>query len=244
MAGSLGEDIATVAELAKVVGSRGAALRLLETLGIAVIEDVFSRLALNDALLRRSAPFDASGDPAAQRLDISARGVAALRRALAVFDLDVGSVAQGKALGVTIVAPTASRQLVGVDTGEIERIHFGSEPVDARVYVAARLRAGTPQFTASGFLSEKAPPIYLYVLLEPERVWVTTRQDLCALHKDLGKRRKSERRFAAARFGFARHPKRPGTLRIWMPQGTRTGLDLSERVADEDGMLLLRGGRS
>lgn len=155
--------------------------------------------------------------------------------------MEVAGTARGKALTVSILAPKEPREITGVDTGEVERLLVGADPIDARVYIASGAPSGTPQFTASGFLTEKAPLVYFYVLLQPAHVWITTRKDLRALYADLGARPKKDRRFVGAPYGFARNPQRAGTLRIWMPRGSRTGLDLSERISGVDGQLLRPG---
>jgi hypothetical protein len=235
---SLRDEIATVDDLAEILGSAEAAEKLLADHGVRVTAGVFSRDVFRRAVL--GAP-TSSATTSHDEADVVGRGARVLDAALRKFKIEVVATARGKALTVSIVAPTEPRAFVGVDTGDVERLPLGPGPIDARVYVASGAPSGTPQFTASGFLTQKAPLVYFYVLLEPERVWVTTRNDLRALYADLGARPKRERSFAWVQYGFARNPQRAGTLRIWMPRGSRTGLDLSERIEGPDGRLIRSG---
>ena len=232
----LANDIATVGELAKIVGSSAEAEALLDEISVPHVRGVFSREAFLSAL-RGGAP-RASMSPIPAR-DVTTRGVDLLRRALGEYAIDVVNVAAGKTLTVTVAARDEARQIVSSDVPRrVERDHLepGATPLEARVYIAARAPAGTPQYSCSGFLRPHAPSFYFFVMLEPAHVWLLTQRDLRGLWKQLKARRDPD-----CKFSIGLDSRRQATVRISMPRGWATGLDLSERIAGADGLLLNAG---
>jgi hypothetical protein len=231
---ALRDEIATIDELAAIMGSREAAEKLLAAHGVPTSGGLFSRELFRSSVLGTPrATMEASMGG-----DLASRGLTVLEGALQAYGLEVVGVARGRALTVSIVAPNRPREIVGVDQEHLERLRIDRTQLNARVYIASAPRSGTPQFTASGFLLDRTPKVFFYVTASPPHVWVTTRADLRSLYADLGARAKRDRRFGDAQYGFARNPQRAGTLRITMPRGSRTGLDLSERIADEKGRII------
>ncbi|MBO6936765.1 MAG: hypothetical protein JJ863_17480 [Deltaproteobacteria bacterium] len=199
------KTVGTVDELGKRLGSRAAAKHLLDRLQVPVIDGVFSRRLLLERL-EAGGPEQTPETPKAIRV----ASAALLDEDVAVIDWRVGrpTTLRLKAL--------RDRTFGWDDFGEV--LLAEGEEVDARLYSAEkRTSAGKASFTASGFDSDSAEPIYLFVLVEEERVWGLTARELSFVAKEVQDEAKAKR--SELSNSFVKHS-RPGAVRVAFPRQT------------------------
>ncbi len=227
------ETMGHVDELAEVAGSVPKAIRLLEKLKVPVVDGVFLRQALVEALGGRSlgsALSQSDADP-----------LKVLQDELAPYGVQITRSRPGRSTTVWLTA--AKKRLFGAawcfdeearDGGDLWAT-VGRDEVPARVYSLTKPRTGSPQFSVGGLNDPRAPKIYFLVAPHERRVWSLNRLELASIEEmlrepeDAGKKSKDSDDELPEK-SFALHTNRKGSLRVWVPRKTETDFDLALRI--------------
>lgn len=219
------DDLVSLEDAAGLFGCSVRKLRRdLEKNQVPVVAGMVSVAALRATMLPASA---ARRD----RVD----EVELLGRLLDPYGLEVSSSRKGRGLHVTLRA-RESRKLgapdLSVEGGAYEplRLKKGDE-VAARLYVTNRMSGSAARFSPSGFLREKAPPLYLFLAREEKRLWLCRREELVDFARAFYEGESTNDDAGALGWWGPEVPSTGGSLRIWFRVGP-TSLDLRHRVRD------------
>ena len=199
------DDLVTVEELAKRLGSRKLALRLLRSLNVPLAAgEVFSARLLRERVETPHPALDSDRPPA----------IALLSRTLTGHGIHVSDWRIGRPTTLRLRA-THERVKFGYDDPVLGGpVVIGTaEDTVARVYsTSRRTKAGKASFSISGFNDPEGAPLYLFALLDEGITWGMTKGEVAWVAEQLSSGIRGE----LAR-NFVAHT-RPGALRAAFPK--------------------------